>query len=102
MDEYPVHLHKFFGRTESTLLRQIIFSAGKHVGADLLLFAAPEIAEVVCGRKNFKTAKSVGRQISREQLGSGSRKMTASTAYPTKSSKQTTRSRLNIIRNICP
>ena len=33
----------------------------KRVGADLLEFTAPEIAEVVSGRKNFETAaKSVG------------------------------------------
>ena len=35
----------------------------------MLAFAAPEIAEVLSGRKNFKTAaKSVGRQTSRKQL----------------------------------
>ena len=50
----------------------------KRLGADLLEFAVPEIAEVVSGRKNFKTAaKSVGRQTLRKQLRSGSRKRKA-------------------------
>ena len=35
-------------------------------------FAVPEIAEVVSGRKNFKTAaKSVGKKTLRKQLGEG-------------------------------
>ena len=37
--------------------------AAKRVGADLLEVAVPEIADVVSGRKNVKTAaKSVGKQ----------------------------------------
>ena len=48
----------------------------------------PEIEEVVSDRKNIKTAaKSVGRQTVRKQLGSGSRKRTASRVIPTKFSK---------------
>ena len=43
-------------------LRNHIVAAAKSVSADLLEIAAPGIAEVVSGRKNFKTAaKSVGR-----------------------------------------
>ena len=72
----------------------------------------PEIAEVVSGRKNFKTAaKSVGKQTQRKQLvegegsrravGSssvrhGSRKRTASRIIPTESTKQSSRSRRDI------
>ena len=49
--------------------------AGKRIGADLLEFAVPEIAEVIRGSKNFKTAaKNVGRQTLRKVSGSGSRK----------------------------
>ena len=56
-------------------MRKYIVPAAKRVGIDLLEFAVPEVAEVVSGRKNFKTAaKSVGRQTLRKQLGSGSRK----------------------------
>ena len=45
------------------------------MGADLLEFAVPEIAEVVSGRKNVKTAaKSVGKQTLKKQLGLRSRR----------------------------
>ena len=65
----------------------------------MLEFAAPEIAEVVGGRKNFKTAaKSVGRQTLRKQMGSGSRKRSASRVIPTESAKQT-RSRTDNFTN---
>ena len=54
----------------------------------------PEIAEVVSGRNNFKTAaKSVGKQTLKKQLGEGSRKSTASRIIPTNSTKQISRSR---------
>ena len=61
----------------------------------------PEIAEVVSGRKNFKTAaKSVGKKTLRKQLGQGSGKRTASRIIPTKSTKQSSRSRRDIFTNI--
>ena len=67
------------GRTANPFLRKYIVPAAKRVSADLLAFAAPEVAEVVIGRKKFKTAAmSVGRQILRKQLGGGSRKLAAS------------------------
>ena len=48
-------------------MRKCIVPAAKRLGADLLEFAAPEIAEVVIGRLSFKTAaKSVGRQTLRK------------------------------------
>ena len=50
------------GRTSIPFLRKYIVPAAKRVGADLLEYAAPEIAEVVTGRKKFKTAaKSAGK-----------------------------------------
>ena len=49
-------LAQIIGRTAIPLLRKYIVPAAKSVGADLLDFAVPEIAEVVSGRKNFKTA----------------------------------------------
>ena len=56
-------LAQVFGRTAIPILCKNIVPAAKRVGADLLEFAVPEIAEVVSGRKNFKTAaKSVGKQ----------------------------------------
>ena len=68
-------LAQAFGKTAIAFFCEDIVPAAKRVGADLLGFAAPEIAEVVGGRKGFKTArKSVGRRTLRRQLGSGSRK----------------------------
>ena len=65
-------LAQVIGRTEIPFLRKYIVPAAKRVGADLLEFAVPEIAEFVSGRKSFKTAaKSVGRQNLRKQLGEG-------------------------------
>ena len=96
------------GRTAIPFLRKYIVPAAKRVGADLLEFAVPEIAEVVSGRKNFKTAaKSVGRQTLKKQLGEesrrrkgSSRKRSSSRVILTKSAKQISRSRRDIFRNI--
>ena len=96
------------GRTAIPFLPKYIVPAAKRVGADLLEFVVPENAEVVSGRKKFNTAaKNVGRQTLRKQLGSGSRKRTgaigvrqASRFIPTKSAKQTRRSRRDIFTNI--
>ena len=101
-------LGQVIGRTAIPFLRKYIAPAAKRVSADLLEFAVPEIAEVVSGRKNFKTAaKSVGRQTLRKQLGSSSRKRKgaigqrqASRFIPTKSAKQTSRSRKDIFTKI--
>ena len=82
-------------RNALPFLRKYLVPDAKRVGADLLEYAVPEIAEVVSGRKNIKTAaKSVGRQTLRKQLGEGSRRWTggsrkwsASRTIPTKSEK---------------
>ena len=93
-------LAQVFGRTAIPVLRKYFVPAAKRVGADLLEFAAQEFAEVVSGRKNFKTAaKNVQRPILRKQLGSGSLKRTASRVFPTKSAKQVNPSRRDILRN---
>ena len=93
-------LAQVIGRTAIPFLRKYIVPAAKRVGADLLEFAVPERAESVSGRKNFKTAaKSVGKQTLKKQLGDGSRKKTASRVIPTKSAKQTSRSRRDILTN---
>ena len=83
-------LAQVIGRTVIPFLRKYIVPAAKRVGADLLEFAVPEIADVVIGRKNIQTtAKSVARQTLRKQLGEGncrrtggSRKMSASRVIP--------------------
>ena len=103
------------GRPAIPFRRKYIVPAAKRVGADLLEFAVPKIAEVVSGRKNFKTAaKSAGNQTLRKQLGEGSLRRTegrrmrkgaigvrqASRFIPTKSAKQTSRSRSDTFTNI--
>ena len=68
-------LAQVFGRTAIPFLRKYIIPGAKRVGADLLEFAVPELAEVVSGGKNFKaSAKSVGRQTLSKQLGSGNKR----------------------------
>ena len=89
------------GRNAIPFLRKYIVPAAKRVDAHLFDFAVPEIAQVVRGRKKFKTAaKSVGRQTLSKQLGSGSRKTTASRVIPTKSAKQISCSRRDIFTNV--
>ena len=74
----------------------------------MLEFAVPEIGEVIRGRKSFKTApKSVGKQTLRKQLGEGSRSAVGRRGgskrrriIPTKSTKQSSRSRRVTFTNI--
>ena len=84
------------GRTATPFLRTYIVPAAKRVGADLLEFAVPEVADVVSGKKNFKTAaKSVGRQTLRKQIGKGKQKR----SIPVKNLKRGSRSRKDIFNN---
>ena len=56
-------LAQLIGRIAIPFLHKYVVPDAERVGADLLEFAAPEIAEVVSERKNFKTAANrVGRQ----------------------------------------
>ena len=56
-------LVQVIGRTAIPFLRKNIVSAAKRVSADLLEFAAPDVADVVSGKKIFETAaKSVGER----------------------------------------
>ena len=76
-------LAQIIGRTAISFLRKYFLPAAKSVGADLLEIAAPEIADEVSGRRSFNTAaKCVGRHTQRKQLGSGSRKRSASRVIP--------------------
>ena len=95
-------LAQVIGRTAIPFLRKYIVPAAKRVGADLLEFAAPQIGEVISGRKFFKSAaKSVGKQTLRKQLGEGSRRSSKrKKIIPTKSTKQSSRSRRDIFTNI--
>ena len=78
----------------------------------MLEFAAPEIGEVFSGRKSFKSAaKSVGKKTLKKQLGEGSHRGKGAEGVrqggseqrriiPTKSTKQSSRSRRDIFTNI--
>ena len=66
-------------------------------------FAAPDIGEVISGRKSFKSAaKSVGKQTLGKQLGEGSRRggSKQKRIILTKSTKQSSRSRRDIFTNL--
>ena len=90
-------LPQVFGRTANPFLHKYIVPAAERLAADLFELAAPEIAVVVSGRKSFRRiVKSVGTQTLRKQMGSGNRKRSASRVIPTKSAKQTSRSREDI------
>ena len=55
------------GKTAIPPMRNYIIPVAERVGADLINFALPEIADVLSDRKTFKTAaKGVGRQTLRE------------------------------------
>ena len=101
-------LAQVIGRTAIPFLRKYVVPAAKRIGADMLEFAVPEIGEVISGIKSFKTAaKSVGKENLRKQLGDGSRRAVRRQAgskqrriIPTKSTKQSSRSRRDIFTNI--
>ena len=91
-------LAQVIGRTAIPILRKYIVPAAERIGADMLEFGAPEIGEVISGRKSFKSAvKSVGKQTLKKQLGSGNKQKRI---IPTKSTKQTSWSRRDIFTNI--
>ena len=52
-------LAQVIGRTAIPFLHKYILPASKRIGADLLEFAAPEIGQVISGRKSFKSAAKV-------------------------------------------
>ena len=68
-------LAQILGRTAIPFIKKYIVPAAKRIGADLFEIAAPEIGEVVSGRKKLKTfAKDVGTKTVRKQLGGGKKK----------------------------
>ena len=101
-----------FGALEQTLVRTAIpfikknvVPAAERIGADLFEIAAPEIGEVVSGRKKLETfAKDVGTKTVRKQLGGGKKKSKHRTArtisISLKSRSKNSRSRKDIFDNI--
>ena len=93
-------LAQVIGRTAIPFLRKYIVPAAKRIGADMLEFAAPEIGEVFRCRKSLRSdAKSVGKQTLKKQLGEGVRSK-QKRVFPTKSTRQSCRSRRDIFTNI--
>ena len=61
--------HKLLGELQFHFFREYVVPAAKRTGADMLEFAAPEIGEVISGRKSFKSdAKIVGKQTLKNSL----------------------------------
>ena len=90
-------LAQVIGRTAIPFLRNYV-PAAKSISAEMLEFAAPEIGEVITGRKCFKTAaKSVGKKTLKKQLESGSKQKRI---IPTKSIELSSRSRKDIFTNL--
>ena len=79
-------------KTAIPILRKYIVPAAKHVGADLLEFAVPEVVDVVSGKKIFKTAaRIVGRQALRKQLEGRKQKKHSSQNFETNWSRSWSR-----------
>ena len=88
-------LAQVFGRTAIPFSRKYVVPAAKRIGADMMEFAAPEIGEVISGRKSFKSAaKSVGKQPLKKHLDSGSKQRRI---FPIKSTKQSSLLRGDIL-----
>ena len=99
-----VALAQVFGRAAILFLRKFVVLAAKRIAPDMLEFAAPEIGEVISGRKSFETAaKIVGKKTLKKQLGEGNRRRKGAVGVrqagskrrriiPTKSTKQSIRS----------
>ena len=86
-------LAQTLGRTAIPFIKKYIVPAAKRIGADLFEIAAPEIGEVVSGRKLLKKfAKDVGTKTVRKQLGGGKKKSKRRTAR-TRSISQKSRSK---------
>ena len=103
VEEVLVLLHKLLGELQFPSLKKYIVPAAKRIGADLFEIAAPEIGEVVSGRKKLKTfAKDVGTKTDRKQLGGGKKKSKRRTrrTISQKSSSKISRSREDIFDKI--
>ena len=92
-------LAQVIGKTAVPFVKKFIVPSARRVGADLLEYAVPEMAEVISGKKNLKSAvTSVGKKTLRKQLGGGSKRTRR--FIPTKSTNINSRSRRDIFTNI--
>ena len=83
-------LARTIGRTAIPFLRRYVVPAARRVGADLLDIAAPEIGNVLTGKKNFKSVtEDVGKKTLLKQLDDGKiRKRRIIRRIPPKSSQR--------------
>ena len=91
------------GRTAIPFMKKYIVPAAKRIGADLFEIAAPDIGEIVSGRKQLKmSVKNVGTKTVRKQLGGGKKKSKRRTrrTISRKSSSKISRSRKDIFDRI--
>ena len=98
-------LAQTLGRTAIPFIKKHIVPAAKRIGADLFEIAAPEIGEVVGGRKKLKTfAKDVETKTIRKQLGGGKKEYKRRTggtrSISRKSRSKNSHSRKDIFDNI--
>ena len=95
-------LAEVFGRPAVPFHRKYIVPAAGRIGADTLEFAVPEIADVVSAKKNINySAKHVGRQSLRKQLGGDAGKRSPRSANPPKTTRGScSRSRKDIFSNV--
>ena len=65
-------LAQTIGRTAIPFIRRYVVPAAKRVGADLISAAAPDIGDLLTGKKKVKAfAKDVGVKTLRKQIGAG-------------------------------
>ena len=98
-------LAQTLGRTAIPFIKKYIVPAAKRIGADLFEIAAPEIGEVVSGRKKTQNiCKRCGNKNSSETIGrwkKKSKRRTARTRYISRKSRsKNSRSRKVIFDNI--
>ena len=71
-------LAQTIGRTAIPFIRRYVVPAAKRVGADLISAAAPDIGDLLTGKKKVKAfAKDVGVKTLRKQIGAGKKKNAA-------------------------
>lgn len=92
-------LAAILGRTAIPFAKKFLVPAAKRIGADLLEAAAPEIGNVITGKKKIKSfAKDVGKKTLRKQLGSGGKKRKKGKVIKRRKPTKNSRSRSDLIR----
>ena len=85
------------------LHKNYIIPTARRIGADIFEFGCvgyvgyPEIADVMGGKKNIKSA---AKDVGRKQLGGSSRKCSASRVFPTISTKRSSPSGKEFFDNV--